>query len=252
MDSLLCNHSVRAVMTLFSLIVCFSTARADHTSNRAIDDGLIFLSHLTRGSALEGAGSHGSFGTTLGGGSSAHLLPERRELLPSLFGDKAEETSMSTPRLWLTKGLPIPVDLGVTLAYADGAVGASAYGQWTVFEGFRRPALALRIAEGKLFGAEDIALNSTTSEAIISFGLLKFLTVYGNLGIARHRGEVAVANSPNLALIADENTATNKVWQETIRRAGLQVGTPLFALTAETTLYDNQIRDYAAKIAFML
>ncbi len=231
------------------LVACWaSTSALGETTS--IDEGLIFLSHLTRGSALEGAGSHGSFGTHLGGGTSAHLLPEKRELLSSLFGDKNTQESMSTPRLWLTKGLPLPIDLGMALAYAEGAFGASAYGQWTVFEGFRRPALALRVAEGRLYGAKNVSLESTTSEAILSFGFLKLLTAYTNFGMAHHRGEVM--QPLELALTGDTPGETKKSWQEIVRRAGLQIGSPLMSLTGETTIYPGNLRDYAAKISILL
>jgi hypothetical protein len=188
----------------------------------------------------------------LGGGTSAHLLPERRELLTSLFGEKANDDALSTPRLWLTKGLPLPIDLGLAIAYANGTFGSSVYSQWTVFEGFRRPALAIRVAEGRLYGARGINLGSTTTEAILSYGVQKFLTAYANFGMARHRGHVSLANNSELGLLSTQGDEHTEVWQETVRRAGLQLGSPFFTLTAETTLYPDNIRDYAAKIAILL
>ncbi|MEY4630821.1 MAG: hypothetical protein RIQ81_941 [Pseudomonadota bacterium] len=149
---------------------------------------------------VDPAGSKGSQSFAIGFGT----------VMNGAAGKNSDERSGSTDtvdslmRLHLTKGLPIPVDLGMILGASPNGRTQQAGGhlQWTVFEGFRLPAVSVRGAMMRTYAPrsprddgqsqDKVWRNShedtRSLELIASWGFLGILTPYAGAGQI-HTGE---------------------------------------------------------------
>lgn len=232
--------------------VAASTAPEDQAT-----EWLHFLGRMSATGLLEPAGSHGSIGVGVAAGASSHLVPEGNGLAAAAL-DRGQEDGGAyyVPRLWLVKGLPWPVDVGLSAAAApDGAfTEATAHAQWTVYEAFKRPALAVRASYGRLFGLEGTELRSTGVAAVGSYGFLRYFQLYGSVGAVRHEGTLTVTSGdPELAYLltaAEPELDVSKSWYQVTRAAGLRVTVwpPFVTATVEAQAEDRKARSYAAKL----
>ncbi len=124
---------------------------------------------------LESAASHGTAGFTVGAGATniqakefATQLSNRQEA-----GTRNDlDESRFLPQIWITKGIFWPVDLGLNYAQASEyrLKRLAGYLQWTIFQEFLQPALAMRVDYSRLT-AEDLFEATTSSiSAICSWG----------------------------------------------------------------------------------
>lgn len=136
-------------------------------------------------SPVEGFESHGSYGWHLGVGfltlpnSPNASFQDNSDNLPNEM-NQVEQTKI--PRLFLTHGTRLPLDFGLSLAHSRSNLGAQIGGhlQWTFFEGFQKPAIALRISRIESLGIKGIDKLQTDSCILgISYGFWR----YFNFGI---------------------------------------------------------------------
>ena len=144
--SCFCNN-----LRLFVIISCIiftlhcesSTAAGNPSGDisESVDEYLSFLASATHYTPMEGAGSHGSIGIGFGAGISVHPTPAAGTVYHDQWRDPSKPSaresrssdSVAMPRVFVHKGLPLPVDLGIGLAKAtdNRATIGSAYAQWT-------------------------------------------------------------------------------------------------------------------------
>jgi hypothetical protein len=176
-----------------------------------LESYLNFLADANHYSPLEGAGSHGSIGIGLGIGASRHQVPEHKTLLEDQlrsresFNSKSSQeisSSISIPRIYLHKGLPFPIDLGLTAAMIPGTEGTSAgtYIQWTVFERFALPAIAVRGMYSRLMGLPSTEFQTIGTELVASFGFLRYLNAYATYGLNNHSAIIKTTGESGTAL----------------------------------------------------
>lgn len=229
-----------------------------------VAQALVVLGKLNRASELEPAGSRGSIGLGMGAGMTRTTLPEQNAVLAAqlsrdeLATDDSPASTVDVPRLWLVKGLPLPIDLGFSggMQSDAGITQASGYAQWTMYEALAMPALAVRGTYGRLFGLEGLNLTSTGVEGVAGLGLLRYFTIFGRAGIFQHRGELKIDQESHLAFLLTEtesNRVVAKSWSETVMGAGLRVMIypPFVTLTGEMEWSgETKGRDFAAKLGF--
>ena len=202
----------RLKLMFFSLLSIGTVAYAD-VSERDADDYFEFLARANNYSPLEHAGSHGTIGIGIGLGLAGYETPSNSEAMRELWrgsGKAAEENKtpegrLYIPRLQVHKGLPWSVDVGMGLGQ-DRLTGAnlmSAYSQWTIFEGFALPALALRGGYNRLMGLASTDSSSVTVDAVASLGFLRIFTVYGSYGAGRHQSQVRLGETFGTSLVID-------------------------------------------------
>ncbi len=236
-------------------------ATSDDDVNQAFD----FLGKLNRASELEPAGSRGSIGLGLGAGMTRQTLPEGNAVLAAqlsnaeLGQENGTGAAVAIPRLWLVKGLPLPLDVGFSGGSERGAglTQATGYLQWTVYESLGMPALAVRGSYGRLYGLEDLNLATEGVEALAGIGLLRYFTVFGRAGYYRHHGALSITEQSRLAFLiteTDEPHLVERSWTETVRGVGLRIMVlpPFVTLTGEMEMTGAQgeTKDYAAKLSF--
>jgi hypothetical protein len=185
-----------------------------------IDDYFDFLSDANLYSPMEGAGSHGSIGLGVGLGGSMHTIPENRLVLnDQLRGsddfkngqDKDHSGQYIVPRLLVHKGLPIPIDIGASISKLP-ETNAGVYAQWTLFESFALPAVAVRAKYSRLMGLPSTEFQTSSVEAGASYGLLRILNVYGTYGMNRHRAEIRTQGETGTTLAIVEGSQVD--WKD--------------------------------------
>jgi len=253
---------------LILLFSCGWTAVATAAApldQRMADTALRFYGHINSASLLEPAGSHGSLGTDFGAGLVNLTPPEHNELVAMNLGETRGGTGLSVPRVWLVHGLPLPIDGGITAAgptgnnQSNGFMQLSAALQWTVYEAFARPALAVRASYGKLFGITGTTLTSVGGEAVLGYAVFRYFTFYGRLGVVQHQGTLSIAQQQLKTLGLTEYAGSPlrfaATWTEPVQAAGLRlrVGTTRLAITGEADLSAGlQHVDYGAKLSYDL
>lgn len=134
-----------------------------------------------------------------------------------------DHSTLPMPRLHVAKGLPYGIDLGASLTAVPGSdiklVGAEI--KYAIIPGgVATPALAIRGAATRLFGVDQLDLNTRSVELLVSKGFL-MLTPYA--GVGKVWGNV----TPNVSNLQQESTGGNKVF------AGVNCNLGLVNIAAE-------------------
>jgi hypothetical protein len=202
-------------------------------------DWLRFVGQMNRPTMAEPAGAHGTIGTTIGLGGEQVPTPEGAAAMAGEELNKAPEAGAphQLPMAWIVKGTPWPVDFAVSAGAAPDAslkVGA-AHAQVTVFEQLGLPAVSLRAAHSRIFGLARTSVATTAADAVVSYGFLRYFSVYGALGAAKSTG----------AFDGQEES-----WTEARRTVGLRVmvAPPFVSLTAEAGIDGGQVREAVGKL----
>lgn len=119
-----------------------------------------------------------------------------------------DHSSVYMPKLHAHKGLPFNVDIGASLTAVPGSdiklVGAEI--KYAILPGgTATPAVAIRAAATRLFGVDQLDLNTRSVELTVSKGFL-MLTPYA--GIGKVWGTV----TPNVSNLKKESPSANKVF----------------------------------------
>ncbi len=146
-------------------------------------------------SPVEGFESHGSYGWHLGIGviQTSESHDNSREL-PSRLAPT------QVPRLFLTHGTSWPVDLGFSFTRLDDNKGRQfgAHVQWTLYEGFQQPAVAIRVARMQADGLSGLELLQTDSAVLgLSYGFLRYFNFAMGVGQQRHRLDIRPVDEDN-------------------------------------------------------
>ncbi len=252
-------------------ILCFvfaaGSAVAEETprsQEENVSEAFSVLGKVNRASELEPAGSRGSMGLGVGAGMTRSTVPEQNPVLAAqlandtLAEEDAAGATVDVPRVWVIKGLPMPVDIGFSGGKENdsGITQASGYAQWTIYEALAMPAFAVRGSYGRLFGLEGLDMTTTGVEGLAGMGLFRYFTIFGRVGIYQHKGELTVDRQSQLAftLVAGEDEKiVSRSWSETVMGTGLRVMIypPFVSLTGEMEWSsETRGRDFAAKLGF--
>ncbi len=252
-------------------ILCFAyiggaavAAEAPRSQDENVSEAFSVLGKVNRASELEPAGSRGSMGLGVGAGMTRSTVPEQNPVLAAQLGDDsldnedAAGTTVDVPRVWVVKGLPMPVDVGFSGGKENGSgiTQASGYAQWTIYEALAMPAIAVRGSYGRLFGLEGLGMTTTGVEALAGMGLLRYFTFFGRAGIYQHKGELSIDQESNLAFTlvdGEEEKTVTRGWSETVMGTGLRIMIlpPFVSLTGEMEWSsETNGRDFAAKLGF--
>lgn len=228
-----------------------------------VDDYLSFLASANAYSPIEGAGSHGSIGVGLGIGISEHKSPENSVLLNDQLrssNDFRSNTETSTPptvmipRAYFHKGLPIPLDFGLSIGKIPDteATTAGGYAQWTMFEKFALPALAIRGKYSRIMGLPSTEFSTLTGEVVASYGFLRILNAYANYGVNSHNASIRTSGETgtSLALTTQPGETLARSWNDSSHAIGLQAQLvpQLVIVSAERRIVSSQ-QSWLAKIS---
>ena len=135
----------------------------------------------------------------------------------------ADDSTLYLPRVHVHKGLPFGIDVGASLAAAPGSdikLGGAEIKYAFVSGNVAIPAIAVRAAATRLFGVDQLDLNTRSLELTVSKG---FLNVTPYAGIGKVWGTL----TPKVAGLRKETPDANKVF------AGVNLNLGLANLAAE-------------------
>ena len=139
------------------------------------------VSALNFVSPLEPAYSHGSLSLQLGV-AAAQIPIESNPSTKSLGLIEDGESELIVPRLVVVTGLVWPLDWGFTFSQIRGEKSqAGSYVQWTLFEAFGLPAVAIRYGFSRLFRLKQQFIETQSGEVALSWGW-RWMTFYGSAG----------------------------------------------------------------------
>lgn len=135
----------------------------------------------------------------------------------------ADNATLYLPKVHVHKGLPFNIDVGASLAMALGSdikLAGAEIKYAIVPGGVALPAVSVRAAATRLFGVDQLDLNTRSLELTVSKG---FLNVTPYAGIGKVWGTL----TPNVAQLRKESPDANKVF------AGVNLNLGLANLAAE-------------------
>ncbi len=229
----------------------------------ATRDYLNFMIRLNNSSPLEHAASRGTMGLSLGLGFGVYHHGVDSDILREHWRSPTQDNSqtqadpnrMAIPRLYVHKGLPASLDVGLVLGQevATKAKLISGYMQWTAIEGLGMPAVGVRGSLSRLMGLATTDASAMGVDGIISYSVLKMLTVYTTIGVSRHQIEVRSGQDygTDFGLTRTGEGSLKRILVGRNRSFGVQclVLPPFFVSTAEVQMNGDSTLNYLAKIS---
>lgn len=171
-----------------TLALCLTIA----SSQALIGDERASFSQISRFTPVEPAGSKGITGYSLGGGLSIYSISQ-------LSNDQKERLNLSYDserlilnQIYFNKGLFSPIDFGLSAAASANSEiqRFGGYLQWTLFEGFKLPALSVRGYYQNTYGIRGAALRSEGIEGLVAYSFFRYFTVYAGKGMLSSKSSI--------------------------------------------------------------
>ncbi len=203
-------------------------------------------------SPAEGFHSQGSYGTRFGLGAVA---PEAKAESDDSDPEAVTgELHAPKPRIFLSHGTPWPVDLGLSLSKLDGknALQGGAHAQWTVYEDFQMPSVALRASRSILNNYHEVKNLTTDSvELGVSYGIVRYVIVSFGVSQQWEKGSTQ-AREQFLSLTETQLPSWSR--SRTAYSWGMNISpfTPYVQIGLEQSYWANKTQVSLAKLSFML
>ncbi|HET9239888.1 MAG TPA: hypothetical protein VFO10_21685 [Oligoflexus sp.] len=229
-------------------LVALPALAADPDRPAYYDEGWLKINQY---SPVEGFESHGSYGWHVGVGV----------IQTAGSGDKTSELPSRTaptqvPRLFLTHGTNWPLDFGLSFARLDEGKGRQfgAHLQWTIFEGFQKPAVAIRVARMQADGLSGLEKLETESAMLgLSYGFLRYFNFALGVGQQRHRLDIRPLEEDNAFGLSagwrEQIEKTESVWTLCLKT---NLFTPFASLGIERVYTHPRQALTIAKLSYML
>ncbi len=209
-------------------------------------------SKINQYSPVENFQSQGSYGWRLGLGywesKNAQDTSGSRE--DSVSSPETVAVPTRIPRLQISKGTSFPLDFGLSIARIAGKDNAWQLGghmQWTIWEAFQRPTLALRLKRMETSGLEGLdRLRTDAVQLGSSYAVIRFLTISAAVG---YQWETWAwnENESQMSFVENQTLAQNQKRSVLSWGAHLQLFSPFYALSFEqnrlsTTDFINHLK----------
>ncbi len=213
-------------------------------------------SQLNCYSPSEGFHSKGSYGVHVGVGAVASKVSSSPFESAAQDAAKQELTELQqpTPRLFLSTGTPWPLDFGASLSLLEGpdARQGGAHAQWTLFEGFQLPSVALRMSRSLLTNFHEVKEFTTDAfEVGVSYGLIRYITMSLALSEQWERGRTQAKGE---LLTLSERDLPEWSSRRRVYSWGINISpfTPFIQIGLEQSYWNKQAQVAIAKISFLL
>ncbi len=202
-------------------------------------------------SPVEGFESHGSYGWHLGVG--VIQTEGNRDADPEL---PSRSAPTQIPRLFMTRGTSWPLDFGFSFARLDENKGRQfgAHLQWTLFEGFQQPAVAIRISRMEADGLSGLEKLQTDSAILgLSYGFLRYFNFALGIGQQRHQLDIRPLDEDNAFGLSagwrEQIEKTESLWTLCLKA---NLFSPFFSLGIERVYTHPRQALTLAKLSYML
>ncbi len=253
-----------SILLLINLTVGYSfqaSGQEDSDDSQSYQKFSKFLIQLNRYTPIEGAGSHGSYGTHVGFGINRYQsgLSSRNYYYQYAMDDEKTISSKSVDltKAYLIKGSLFPIDVGLVFG-SDNTTSISQLGahiQWTFFEGLKIPALAVRGHYSALLGLTDTRFSSYGADFLVSYGVLRYFNLYLGVGGQYSHLEITVADTDKTALAPSGQASIHKSDRissyGTIAGIKANIVPALLSLSGEYQMSEEQQSSMAAKLSLI-
>lgn len=218
--------------------------------NQGIYRALGKLALINHPSSIEPAFSKGSQGFSFGLGLPIARF-ENSEL--ENWGDQKSTTLPDRfIEAYFVKGLSWPIDIGMSLAQSTNTntKKLAGYINWTVYQDFRLPSLAIRYAYSTLNSFRETDMNSHGFQLLADFSFLRYFTIYSTMGIDIHQAKFKT-RATNWALLEfDSITEAQQSWSESFSGVGFQLRPPYISIAFEWKEFSDGDQLLLAKLSF--
>jgi hypothetical protein len=222
------------------------------TSSQTFDQKKAAWSQLNHYSPTEGFYSKGSYGLHVGIGALAPMPQEHTETFTKSEQDELKE---ARPRLFLSKGTAWPIDFGGSLSLLQGSSKAMQGGihtQWTLFEGFQLPSIAVRASRSILTHYSEV--KSLTTDAIelgVSYGIIRYVIISTSI---KQRWEKGKTQSSGYFLGLTSSELPSWTDSSIVFSWGINISpfTPYVQIGVEQSQWDGRTQVSLAKLSFLL
>ena len=227
-------------------------SRVQEEKLQAQASAIQFFADQSLASFASGAGALGAMGMELGLGLQSGAIPKRAQKVVADGLGAESSSTLTMPKLWLSKGLLYPVNGGIVLsAIPNGRVGY--YGlllQWTVYESMASPAFAVRGFFRRWYGLELASMESASLGGLLSWGL-GFMSAYLGYDINFHRRRMEVASYSEKFY---SEVTKNKAWIQSSSLFGLSfMWVPFLAkLGIEASWSKRDLASISGKLSFRI
>lgn len=254
--------SSRLILLIFVVLAISGRLNAQ-ISHAETDDYFEFLARVNHYSPLEHAGSHGTLGVGIGVGIASFETPKATSVMEEHWRHanvSPEANQTNSNRVTLTqfhahKGLPYSLDVGGGYARdaRSNAKLVSSYVQWTAYEAFALPALAVRGQFSRLMGLSTTDASTLETSVLASYGFLRLFTTYASYGIGRHDVLVRIGPSfgTSMSLAGETDGNVGRIMIRRSRSVGIQYQLlpPFCTMAAEYSQVGQSPGSYLAKIS---
>jgi hypothetical protein len=216
-----------------------------------------YVTHFAGIGMAESAPSLGTLGVRLSGGLTSLPRPDQEQTASGQQGLKQGENPL-TQRLWIAKGLYLPINVGMILTQLPelGWLDVTSYVQGTFYEGLARPACALRMSYGKSFGVEKAQVSTAGIDLVISYGVFRYVSMFGVLGTRRLKMDL-YGSSSSLESPDRSDEGSHLIRESTLQSLGewgVQVAfiPAIAALTLSSSIADGQYMAHTAKVTLSI
>ncbi len=183
-------------------ILALATAATLYAESLPSRDFFQDLAHISQGSPIETSRAHGLEGYNVGLGINSSVIES--DIGKDKFVRRGANSNVS-PRVFITKGLFYPIDLGINFSTvmnnSNQGTSVSGYLQWTVFERFTWPALAVRTLYTQLHGVDNVSFETMGVEGLLSYGF-SIASIYGGYGENVHDASYKVEDGGDASLLS--------------------------------------------------
>ncbi len=167
------------------------------------------------------------------------------------LGSEKNSASISLYNAFLNLGTRWPVDFGLIFSQIGQNSGTRLGGhiQWTIYQGFRLPSIAIRAHGSQIMGLDSIAVEGLGASLAMDYSLLRYFTFTGCLSLQRDTITYALSGNPSFQLGPED---TKESYISSSRTVGLTITLVPGAL--EVSIFEEYFEDmekrYLAKIHF--
>jgi len=212
-------------------------------------------SQLNYYSPTEGFHSKGSYGLHVGIGAVAPTASaEASGSATASENPELHELEQPKPRVFISKGTPWPVDFGASLSILEGknARQGGAHVQWTLFEDFQLPSIALRASRSMLTNFHEVKnLTTDAVELGMSYSLIRYIIVSVS---ASEQWETGQTQAKGELLSLTEIDLPEWKTRRTVYSWGISVNpfTPFVQIGVEQSYTSKKAQTSLAKVSFLL
>jgi len=246
------------VQCIFLILSCFILSFVTNSYGQSPDDQdhqvLSSLGSINSYSPLEPAYSHGAIGFSFGLGWQPRIFDQS---VYQNWGDPSEYQDIRRATMvtaYLVKGFSWPIDVGVSAGQIPATTikRIGGHAQWTIFQGFRRPSLAGRLAFSRLSGFQSTELANSQASLVADYSFFRYFTLFAGVGMHYHRAAYQnFVPSWNISQMANSTRVVQNWWDQH-QSIGLIIRflPPHFVVTAEHQKFHSGNEQWLGKISF--